>query len=150
MSLIESELIINKAFSYDFYRDLDVYAIEFGILHDEYEMASQLLTSSISSQSNRTNGDESSGVGGGAESFGSAELAQLETDNQRLRRDVKELTETIQLLKLQIHNQDDQFYKMYHENKQLKCKVDALEIERNGLLKKIKEQSRLLNPTERI
>lgn len=150
MSLIESELIINKAFSYDFKHDLDIYAIEFGILHDEYELA-HILTPSLSSQSNRSvTTDECAGA---SDSVNSAcahnnNAMIFEVENQRLKKEVKELGETIQLLKLQIHNQDDQFYKMYHENKQLKCKVDALEIERNGLLRKIKEQSRLLSSSK--
>lgn len=148
MSLIESELIINKAFTYDFRHDLETYAIEFGILHDEYELAHLLISSSssLTSTANKTVEDptSSSSSSGIDNSTPDSSNSSADLENERLRKEVKDLNEMIQLLKLQIHNQDDQFYKMYHENKQLKCKVDALEIERNGLLKKIKEQSNKL------
>jgi hypothetical protein len=159
MSLIESELIINKAFSHDFKGDLDTYEIEFNILHDEYEIAQTYLSSSTTSNSNSFNkmmktaenstddfGNENNLETPNACNNNNRPInSQMEMENQKLKKEVKDLNEMVQLLKLQIHNQDDHLYKMYHENKQLKCKVDALEIERNGMLKKIKDQEKVIN-----
>lgn len=152
MSLIESELIINKAYAYEIKSDLDTYEIEFNILHDEYLIAQSYLSKSSSSNfslnnnklnCNKYNNNSNSSDDDGADSSNRA--SRLELENSKLKREIKDLNEKMQLLKLQIHNQDDYFYKLNHENKQLKCKVDALEIERTGLLKKIKDQEKQLN-----
>ena len=70
---------------------------------------------------------------------------QIEIENVELKKHLKYLTNKVQILELQIRNQDDYFYKLQHENNQLKCKVDTLELERNSVLKKISEQEKEIN-----
>jgi hypothetical protein len=71
-------------------------------------------------------------------------LVELKSDNLKLKKQLKDLIDKNQLLQLKMTNQEDYFYKLQFENKQMKCKTDTLEIERSNLLTKIKEQDHLI------
>lgn len=162
MSLIECELIISKAYSQapnslcqSLTKDLEVYEIEFNILYEEYANLMSLNSGSVSSSSSnsqpaltRANTVETGFDFGETEpnslSNGSTSMEQLKSENIRLRRESKELRESLHSLQLQLFNSDEQFFKLFNENKQLKCKIEVLEIERNSCLKKVNDQEKLI------
>ena len=174
MSLIESELIINKAFRYDIAGMLHTQEIEFQILYDEFlGIQNYLLTNSAENQQQQQqkknistapapslpsqNGRDSSsltpngdshthdylangaGLDGDEPSYDviKNEKSLLEAENAKLKKQMRELTNKVKFLQLQVSNQDELCCKLQHDNNQLKCKVDTLEIERSVLLKNI-------------
>ena len=124
MSLIESELIINKSFSYSFEKNLNKFEIEYELFNEEVLMIRSRYINEIDSPAFKVN----------------KQTNELEMENMNLKKQLKKLTNKLQILELQMHNQEDHFYKIQRENNQLKCKVETLEIERNGVLKKVFEQ----------
>lgn len=131
MSLIESELIINKANGFTNIGDeLSKYEVEFNLLYEDF--------SSFQNEPNENFAITS-------EYNSSKTTNEIEVENVRLKREVKDLKEKIQLLQHQVRNQDNQFYKLYNENKQLRCKVEAMELEKSSMLRKFKDQERPKN-----
>jgi hypothetical protein len=162
MSLIESELIISKAYSTtpnglneNIKEDLYVYEIEFGVLYEEYmstvmsstvHLASDLSPSSLRKASRPSLDKDLDFVivpPNDAQSY-----EQMKAENERLKKDLLDLKENVHSLQMQLFNSDEQFFKVFNENKQIKCRIEVLEIERNGFLQKIKEQDRIIDAHE--
>jgi TBC1 domain family member 4 len=143
MSLIESEMIINKSLNYNFDRSLKTYELEFDIFNEEIQTISCMKPINDSSQM------ESACV---RASLGNQEVNKelmsanknLELENAKLKKHLSQLTERNQLLELKLRNQEHNYSKHLHENNQLKCKVDTFEFERKVLIDKLKEQERLI------
>ena len=137
MSLIESELLIKKACSYDIDNNLKTYEIEFQMFYEEILNIQDRYVNSASTLVNK------------ADQFSLLNTEkspnQIEIENVELKKHLKYLMNKVQILELQIRNQDDYFYKLQHENNQLKSKVDSLENERGSVLKKISEQEKEIN-----
>ena len=152
MSLIECELIISKAYGEsslcrNLELDLSVYEIEFNILYEEEEYVTQTAI----------NGDAYASIGGDwsmldrmARSPVSRSEEEWKTENERLRRELKDMREKLNSMELQLFNSDEQFFKVFNENKQIKCRIDVLEIERNSFLKKVNEQQELIKFYEKL
>ncbi|CAF0988440.1 unnamed protein product [Brachionus calyciflorus] len=137
MSLIESELIINKSYAFGYIESkLNKYEIEFGVLYEDFSNVQNSLLSNTNNskkeyRNNRANSLEI--------------INNLESDNLKLKNECKDLREHLQLLQLQINNQDSHFLKLHTENKHLKCQVETLEMEKQSLLKIIRQQDKKLN-----
>ena len=135
MSLIESELLIKKAYNYDIANHLKTYEIEFQIYYDEILNIQNHYMNAVpdikAAHTPSTDAQKSSN--------------QIETENIELKKHIKYLSNKVQILELQIRNQDDYYFKLQRENNQLKCRVDTLEMERTGVLKKVAEQEKEIN-----
>jgi hypothetical protein len=156
MSLIQTEVILNKAFMFDIQRDLDAYEIEFYIFQEEVQTYSANNGSTLQLPPNITIGtivannnlmrSDSTAGSVGMEKRGStaslyscnSQFYQLENINLKLKERVEDLLEQLQIYQGNRNNQDDLVYKLQHENEQLKCKVETLEIERMSLLNQLK------------
>lgn len=130
MSLIESELIINKSINYEIDNLLTKYEIEFNILNEEFDTL-------LDSQQQQQQADK---IEKKAETDAQLKVTQLEIDNSKLRNQVNELNDKLKLHNLKMENQEDYLLKLYHENKQLKVRMETLEIERDVILKKVNQQ----------
>ncbi len=130
MSLIESELIINKSINYEIDNLLTKYEIEFNILNEEFDTL-------LDSQQQQQKADK---IEKKAETDAQLKVTQLEIDNSKLRNQVNELNDKLKLYNLKMENQEDYLLKLYHENKQLKVRMETLEIERDVILKKVNQQ----------
>jgi TBC1 domain family member 1 len=139
MSLIETELLIKKAYNYDINSNLKTYEIEFQIFYEEILNIQNRYMNSLPSSFNKIDQIPSSLLNN------EKTPNQIEIENVELKKHLKYLSNKIQILELQIRNQDDYFYKLQRENNQLKCKVDTLEIERTGVLRKVSEQEKEIN-----
>jgi hypothetical protein len=64
---------------------------------------------------------------------------KLDAENAKLKKQMRDLSNKVKFLQLQISNQDELCCKLQHDNKQLQCQVDTLEIERSVLLKNKKK-----------
>ena len=133
MSLIESELIINKAYNYNIENNLMNYEIEFNILSEEYDMNQGLVAKECNESNLCSHG------------FDEMRYNQLENENYKLKVYIRELSEKLKAIENQHVNQEDALQKLQHENNQLKCKVNTLEIEREMILKKVKDQEKKLS-----
>ena len=199
MSLIQTEAILNKAYSYDIQRDIDAYETEFYIFHEELQTSqgdenmkgfqlppsvilgnnNSLITqknderrgslikynddrrSSIATFASRrmstaTNSSATIRRASNAPSFekrgslisiinnnsNTSQISQLENINLRLKERIEDLMEQLQTFQSGKNNQDDLLYKIQHENKQLKCRVETLEMERLSLLNQLKNDDR--------
>jgi TBC1 domain-containing protein 4 len=137
MSLIQSDLIIKKAFEYDIRQDLEAYEVEFYIFQEELQLCStqnetslrpvqlpSLITSlAVKDQQHEENTTQK----------------QLEQINRKLKDRIEDLLEQLQLSQVNKNNQNDIIYKLEYENAQLKKRIDTLEIERIGLLNQLKQ-----------
>jgi predicted RNase H-like nuclease (RuvC/YqgF family) len=122
MSLIESELIINKCFNYEISNDINVYKMEFDIFNEKCIHSKNMLQhASVNLNLDAINS--------------STAIRRLEEENESLKKTINDLKKQLKLYELKTENQDDSFYKLQHENKQLKYKIEILEIERNVFLK---------------
>ena len=137
MSLIESELIINKSVNYEIESMLHTYQIEFNILNEEFDILNT-NTASNSTNVNKTITEKK------AEQDKQQRINQLELDNSKLRNSLDELNDKIKICHLKMENQEDYILKLYHENRQLKVRIDTLEIERDVILKKVHQQQEKL------
>jgi len=134
MSLIESELIINKSINYDIENLLTKYEIEFNILNEEFDTLSNFVLDSQQQAAAASRLEKK------AESEAQLKVSQLEIDNSKLRNQIDELNDKLKLYNLKMENQEDYLLKLYHENKQLKVRMETLEIERDVILKKVNQQ----------
>jgi hypothetical protein len=139
---LEADLILTKAFDFHVDTNLHRYEIEFELFKDEFDAAniansaksnSRLIGSQINRCETCANEEKKSSL-----------LAELKSDNSNLKKQLKDLIDKNQLLQLKMTNQEDSFFKLQFENKQMKCKTDTLEIERSNLLTKINEQDHLI------
>ncbi|RNA25400.1 TBC1 domain family member 1 isoform X4 [Brachionus plicatilis] len=120
MSLIESELIINKAFAHgDIGPELDKYEIEFGVLYEDFSN----IQNNIINQTGLSN----------------------EMDSIKLKTECNSLKEKLRHIQTQIGNQDSYFYKLHLDNKNLKSRVESLEMEKLNLIKTIQEKDKIIN-----
>jgi hypothetical protein len=71
-----------------------------------------------------------------------SQISQLENINIRLKERIEDLLEQLRIFQAGKNNQDDLVYKLQHENKQLKCKIETLELERLSLLNQLKNDDR--------
>jgi hypothetical protein len=167
MSLIESELIISKAYTTaansmneNLVEDLRVYEIEFNLLYEDYMASvvtsmnnvaqSRLTPPSVSSTSRPSLDKDLDFVIVPPENSSSLmSYDQLKSENERLKKDVHDLRENVHSLQMQLFNSDEQFFKMFNENKQIKCRIEVLEIERTGFLSKIKDQEKMIDAYEK-
>ena len=120
MSLIETERIINKSFSFELSALLNKYDIEFSILFEE--------TSGVD-EATASNTDR---------------LNRLKLENKNLKVKLKNYSDTHKMHKLHNENQEDAMLNLYHENRKLKQMNKTLELEREVLLRKLTEQQDLL------
>jgi TBC1 domain-containing protein 4 len=137
MSLMQSDLIIKKAFEYDIKQDLEAYEIEFYIFQEELQLCSTQnetsmrpvqLPSSITSMAMRDQQHENNTT-----------QKQLEQINRKLKDRIEDLLEQLQLNQVHKNNQNDVIYRLEYENAHLKTKIETLEIERIGLLNQLKQ-----------
>ena len=162
MSLIECELIINKSFNVELSSILQVYDIEFGVLNEDFQAsATSLLTYNLMQNLNdpksyfktknaplANGGPPSRRPSSQYTSFQTSQAQQqrineqLELENFKLKTQINDLLSKISLLEIKRQNQDDSFYKIYHENKQMKCRIQTLELERASLLSRLREQDK--------
>ena len=70
------------------------------------------------------------------------QISQLENINSRLKERIEDLLEQLRVFQSSKNSHDDLVYKLQHENKQLKCKIETLEIERLSLLNQLKNDDR--------
>ena len=138
MSLIESELLIKKAYNYDITTHLKTYEIEFQIYYEEILNIQNRCMNAIPDK--RAHASATADVGAQIKTSN-----QIEMENVELKKHIKYLSNKVQILELQIRNQDDYYFKLQRENNQLKCRVDTLEMERNSVLKKVAEQEKEIN-----
>lgn len=136
MSLIESELIINKSANYEIESMLHTYQIEFNILNEEFDMLSNVILNGQNGhakiEKQRVDHDKQQ------------RLNQIELENSKLRTNLDELNDKIKICHLKMENQEDYILKLYHENRQLKVRIETLEIERDVILKKVHQQQEKL------
>jgi uncharacterized protein YihD (DUF1040 family) len=129
MSLIESELIINKSVNYEIESMLHTYQIEFNVLNEEFYQLKNNLALNKTTTEKKTEHDKQL-----------QRINQLELDNSKLRNSLDELNDKIKICHLKMENQEDYILKLYHENRQLKVRIDTLEMERDGIIKKKHQQ----------
>ena len=120
MSLIETERIINKSFSFELSALLNKYDIEFSILFEETSGVEEAMTSNTD------------------------RLNRLKLENKNLKVKLKNFSDTHKMNKLYNENQEDAMLNLYHENRKLKQMNKTLELEREVLLNKLTEQDKLL------
>lgn len=66
-------------------------------------------------------------------------------DNENLKAECDRLREKIKQFQIQISNQDNYFYKLHLDNKDLLYKIESLEIEKLSLMNLIKEKDIIIN-----
>ncbi len=129
MSLIESELIINKSVNYEIESMLHTYQIEFNVLNEEFYQLKNNLALNKTTTEKQTEHDKQL-----------QRINQLELDNSRLKKTLDEHDEKMKMNNLKMQNQEDYILKLYQENRQLKVRIDTLEMERDGIIKKKHQQ----------
>ena len=135
MSLIESELIINKSINCEISQLLNNYEIEFNILNEEFDILSNIFSNVQETKiDKRVETDKQQQM----------KLNQLDLDNSKLQTKVEDLSDKLKISHLKLENQEDYILKLYHENRQLKVRIDTLEIERDVILKKVHQQQEKL------
>ncbi len=131
MSLIESELIMSKAYSEtpnslneNLAEDLKTFELEFNIFYEEF-LNSLHNNANLSPNNQSQNGDS---------------IERLNLENLRLKKELKDVKEKYHEIMLKMLNSDDEFFKILNDNKQLKCRIECLELERDSFINKIQEQ----------
>lgn len=102
------------------------YETEFNVIYEELSSYSTLAQiSDNSSQNQEANIDL---------------IASLEAENKSLKLQLQIQSDRFKVNHLQMENQEESMLKLYHENKQLKCQVSTLDIEREVILNKLHEK----------
>ncbi len=122
MSLIESELIMSRSFNFDLSEDLKRFQAEFDFISEEYQCFP------IPNENNQVPQASLDYV------------KNIEIDNKILKEQLVKQADRVKMNQLLMDNQEEAMLKLYHENKQLKCQVDTLRIERQVLLRKLQDK----------
>lgn len=70
------------------------------------------------------------------------------TDSAKLKNECDGLREQLKHVQTQINNQDSYFYKLHLDNKNLKNKIESLEMEKLNLLNIIQEKDKIINSSK--
>ncbi len=125
MSLIESELIMSRSFNFDLAEDLKKYEVEFNFISEEYRcfpMPSEMAE-----------------IGDGQQQSLDHVMC-VEAENRALKGQLARQADRARMNQLLMDNQEEAMLKLYHENKQLKCQLDTLRIEREVALRRLQER----------